>query len=309
MSNTIGFEYQKSFPEVLKRSFFHVFQMFVKRCLNEEKRPFFIARMSGIESAVMGDYLESGINLNVVDRDIIQKHSGIYCVSEEDWKAFVEMTMLSFDNADFIAVWDGECYLQCQQMYDYCKKRFQHKNTIPAQCLEPYYYFKETTYDFPSLFHGKRVLVITSHASSIEYQIVHGHVGKIFYPYDIFREPGNIQVYRSCQQHGRNCDGRSWKVHYEEMCADISKLDFDVAFIGAGGFSNLLGYFIFKHLGRSALYIGGPIQLMFGVMGRRWTGNDTIRKILKRNGKYWIRPLVDDYMNGSYIVEDECYWM
>jgi hypothetical protein len=93
------------------------------------------------------------------------------------------------------------------------------------------------------------------------------------------------------------------------MCADISEMEFDVAFIGAGGFSNPLGHYIYKHLGRSAIYVGGPIQLMFGVMGRRWFGNDTIGKILVQNGDYWIRPLVDDYMKGTDLVEQGCYWM
>lgn len=54
------------------------------------------------------------------------------------------------------------------------------------------------------------------------------------------------------------------------MCDDIKKLDFDVALLSCGGYGNHLSYFIYKEMNKSALYIGGGLQIWFGIMGKRW---------------------------------------
>ena len=56
---------------------------------------------------------------------------------------------------------------------------------------------------------------------------------------------------------------------FEMMCDDISKIDFDVALLGCGGYGLPLCNYIRHTLGKSAIYVGGGLQLLFGVMGSR----------------------------------------
>ena len=220
----------------------------------------------------------------------------------------MDETHLAFTTCDRLAIWDGGCYEQCRDMYDFLKVHFQDTYTIPAHILEPYYFMSNPKYKFPELFHDKKILIVTSHADSVSHQIQH-NLYEIFFPYKIFPEKQNIQVYRTTQQYGKTCDGKDWSIHFEKMCHDLRQLDFDVAFIGCGGFSNILGYYIRYNMNKSAIYVGGPLQIYFGVMGRRWLWNKKVIDHVQRNHQNWIQPLKSDYVKGCETVEESCYWM
>ncbi len=53
----------------------------------------------------------------------------------------------------------------------------------------------------------------------------------------------------------------------------ISHLDFDLALLSCGSYAMPIGCFIEKSLQRKAIYIGGVLQLMFGILGRRYADN------------------------------------
>ena len=98
---------------------------------------------------------------------------------------------------------------------------------------------------FSEIFKEKKVLIITSHADSINYQ--KERLSNI-HKKPIFNNSTELYVYKSVQQNGGNSDGQSWLIHMEKMKDDISKLrnkfDFDVAFVSCGGFGMILCNFI-----------------------------------------------------------------
>ena len=53
------------------------------------------------------------------------------------------------------------------------------------------------------------------------------------------------------------------------MCEDIKYINFDIALLGCGGYGLPLCHFIKTKLNKSAIYIGGGLQLLFGVFGGR----------------------------------------
>ena len=63
--------------------------------------------------------------------------------------------------------------------------------------------------------------------------------------------------------------------------------------------------FIYSELDKSALYIGGALQLFFGVLGKRWVNNQTINKI---KNDYWCYPEDSDKCGRPELVEGGCYW-
>lgn len=303
---SIGFEYHTTFSKTMKQQAFLALQTFIEERMFSNE-PYFIARMSGIESGEIGKYHKTKDFSRVLLKDI-QQHSGINITNEQSFIDYVNYTVKAIESCDRLAIWDGGCYQQCQDMYDYLKQNMSNLYTIPAHVLEPYYFMEDEMYRFPDIFRDKKILIVTSHADSVRYQ-VENHLPLIFEPYSIFPQKENIQVYKTVQQNGESCDGEEWSVHLYHMCKEIESYNFDVAFIGCGGFSNLLGYHIRSQMNKSAIYVGGPLQIYFGIIGRRWLYNHTIMEKARTHGNDWIQPLTSDYVMGCEKVDQACYWM
>ena len=91
------------------------------------------------------------------------------------------------------------------------------------------------------------------------------------------------------------------------MCDEISKIDFDIALLGCGGYGLPLCNFIKEKLNKSAIYVGGGLQLLFGVMGSRWD-NDFWNELIKKHNIKFIRPSGNEICNNLQTIENGCYW-
>ena len=96
---------------------------------------------------------------------------------------------------------------------------------------------------------------------------------------------GELITYQSVQSIGGRGPHSNWFESLELMMEDISKIDFDVAMLGCGAYGIPLLGFIKKELQKSGLYIGGGLQLYFGIRGQRWDRS----------------PDVSCYYNGDWI--------
>ena len=92
------------------------------------------------------------------------------------------------------------------------------------------------------------------------------------------------------------------------MTNDISKLEFDIALLGCGGYGLPLCEFIKSKMNKSAIYIGGGLQLLFGVMGKRWESYPFWHKIIRENNTKFIRPSNNEILKNNHLVEEGCYW-
>lgn len=261
------------------------------------KSPFFIGRLSGTETRFCGLKLShKPIDGNMITE--MRMWSGIHLTCDADANAYVEAFTGAVDSCDKLGVWDGSMYTQAIEFYEYARQKYSHKY-FPATSLEPYYYFNHPSYR--PLFTNKTILVITSHEHTIRQQAI--NIDAMF-PRKIFDNCRFIVV-RAPLQHGDGCDGRPWTHHFDELKNKIRHLNFDVALVGCGGFGMPICNFIFKEMNASAMYVGGALQLFFGVMGSRWTSNQKIRAL--RNSS-WCWPLDVDKPNGYMTVDRGCYW-
>jgi hypothetical protein len=94
---------------------------------------------------------------------------------------------------------------------------------------------------------------------------------------------------------GGSHDDNSWKFHFEKMKEDIQKLSFDIALVSCGGFGMIISDYIFS-LGANVIYVGGALQLFFGINGSRW------------NKQNFINPFEDDKPKNPKLCENGCYW-
>ena len=106
----------------------------------------------------------------------------------------------------------------------------------------------------------------------------------------IFHETTDYYIYKPPQQNGGSHDNESWTVHYEKMKEDIVKIktefNFNIALVSCGGFGMIISDYIFS-LGSNVMYVGGALQLFFGIMGSRW------EKSIKTN-EMWTIPCKED---------------
>jgi hypothetical protein len=92
------------------------------------------------------------------------------------------------------------------------------------------------------------------------------------------------------------------------MCKDIAALDFDIALLGCGGYGLPLCNFIKTKLKKSAIYIGGGLQLLFGISGSRWVNHNVIGKLIKNSPVPFIRPSKEEMCKNQKTIENGCYW-
>ena len=74
--------------------------------------------------------------------------------------------------------------------------------------------------------------------------------------------------------------------------------------VGAGAYGLPLAYHA-KKLGKKAIQLGGPTQILFGIKGKRWDDHDVISKLYN---SYWVRPSADETPSNYKAVEEGCYW-
>ncbi len=94
-----------------------------------------------------------------------------------------------------------------------------------------------------------------------------------------------------------------WFTGLTAMQAQLAKIDFDVALIGAGAWSLPLATHA-KQLGKIGIHLGGATQLLFGIKGKRWEqGGEP-----SYYNNAWVRPSSNETPSGVGKIEGACYW-
>ena len=150
---------------------------------------------------------------------------------------------------------------------------------------------------------GKKVLVIHPFAESIQSQYKRRE--KIFVNQEILPE-FDLKTLKAVQTIGGEKDDRfsDWFDALQYMCEEAMKIDFDIALIGCGAYGFPLASYIKKH-GKSAMHLGGDLQMLFGILGKRWEGREDVSRL--RN-EYWVYPSESEKPKGFSKVEGGCYW-
>lgn len=157
---------------------------------------------------------------------------------------------------------------------------------------------------------GKRVLVVHPFAETIESQ--YRRIDKVF-PNGTVLPSFRLETVKAVQTAGGEHDSRftDWFEALQWMKDETDRHDYDIALIGCGAYGYPLAAHC-KRTGHQALHIGGVLQLLFGIKGRRW---ETVSEYKDRfpyaatyyNG-YWVRPCDSDIPSNAQGVEGACYW-
>jgi hypothetical protein len=137
----------------------------------------------------------------------------------------------------------------------------------PEQCYLP-------------LLRDKKILIVCPFAELLReraqkevFEAVWAKTGKKWF------HPGSIDAvefpYGVCAETRQRYASAS--VLIDEINREISRRDFDVALIGAAGMAIPIASYV-KSLGRIAIDLGGHLQVLFGVIGKRWREQEEWRE-------------------------------
>lgn len=262
--------------------------------------PFIISRIGSAEGYVSAIYL-SRKKLEMGYTKVLENNAGIYNCDKNRLKTYCEKYNRCIENSRYMACFDK----LCADLQNYYLKRFKI-TAIHSRSLEPFYAVLEGDKPWTHALRGKKVLIINPFVDSMQKQLDAGF--QIFKHEKLFCEGQEFVFYKCYQTSCGNNVHDNWLKTFHIMCQDIEKLDFDIALLGCGGYGLPLCDFIKTKLNKSAIYIGGGLQLMFGVMGKRWENNEMWKKIIRENNCQFIRPSGDEIIGGKNKVEGGCYW-
>ena len=265
--------------------------------LIQKNEPFSISRLGCAISAISRIYLEKDI-IDNYQKKLIQSHDGIYCNNDEDIIKYIQYYTNAIKNSDFLASFPN-LYVREQ---NYFIDKYSLK-TLHNRVLEPFHIEKDPWSLYLS---GKKVLVINPFVESFKKQMQSGF--RIFKDKDIFKKDQEFVYYKPFNCLAGNRPHKNWFETFEIMCKDIKEIEFDIALLGCGGYGLPLCEYIKNDLKKSAIYVGGGLQLLFGVMGGRWEKNKMWEKIIRENDSKFIRPSGEEIIKGNEHIENSCYW-
>ena len=267
----------------------------------ELNKPFFIGRIAGCELKVAYSYQKGDI-LDVVDElKELENNAGIYTKNSDSLAEYTSRLIQSYDHCTVIAEWpiSGKVFAHTGSGQEFISTRTPHIAKIDARALEPYY-FEE---NWMTALKGKRILIVHPFSKTFAKQVPNL---KNVFPGKSWFDGADLQFIQPPLPLAGNHDNKDWQGHLHPLLESLKgQKEFDIALVAAGGYGMLVSDFIFKDLCKSVMYIGGALQLFFGVIGKRWFDNKDILKLVNDD---WIRPIGDDKPSNFTQVEKGCYW-
>ena len=152
---------------------------------------------------------------------------------------------------------------------------------------------------------GKRILIVSAFASSMQDQLP--NLSKIYDNVDLFPECTFRFIKPPMTQANESSEDFQSELNTFYVELDKEKDNYDVALVSSGGNGNIICNYIFTNHEKSAIYVGGVLQMFFGILGNRWVRErPDILKLF--HNSFWTRPKESERPTGFYDIEESCYW-
>lgn len=262
--------------------------------LMKSEKPFLVARLGSTELKAMVSCCEKN--------KFMKKYCDMLCLfagffgDVEDMKNYCELMKDSIHEVDLMGVWFN-------QMEDYILKQYGNEAIKYGllEGLEPWYNPKKP---WSSYLKGKKVLIIHPFVDSINEN--YKFRDKLFENSDILPE-FELYTIKAVQTMCDETDDRfnTWFDALDYMHEEAMKINFDIAIVACGAYGLPLAAKI-KQSGKSAIHLGGPLQLLFGIEGKRWENFEPLKPFIN---DYWKHPSsIEKPKNVDRNVEGGCYW-
>ncbi len=275
-----------------------------------DNKPCMIARFGSTELTCLSNYMAiKNDKHNIIDyikgvskpwwweRNIInqmQQWSGFFPPSINKIEQFCELMLNDIPEVDLLGSW-----LPDEKSFN----RYMNSNSkVQLSLLDPYWAKQSWT----KALKGKKVLVIHPFTETIKQQYKRR---ELLFENDLLPD-FELKCIKAVQSIGGiKTEFNDWFEALEYMKNQIDKTDYDICLISAGAYGFPLAAHV-KRQGKKAIHLGGSLQLLFGIRGKRWEDN-TYNKdynYASLMNQYWVRPSEEEKPKESEKVEDSCYW-
>lgn len=229
--------------------------------------------------------------------------SGIFPVCQDTAKKFSERYLQDIPEIDLLA---------CHQYYEKFMPLRDDIQRVQLEMLYPFFVERPWT----RILKGKKVLVVHPFVDTIKSQYQKREL--LFSNPDVLPE-FELKTLKAVQTIvGTKSEFASWFEALKYMEDEIDKIDFDIAIIGCGAYGLPLAAHV-KRIGKQAVHMAGGTQLLFGILGKRWTeqyqgfwhyrpGIDISLDYHPLFNEYWVSPSQNEKPKGSEKMEGGCYW-
>lgn len=291
----------------------HLYQ-YIDRKLQRGEH-FTIPRISSIESiyaVYFSDYkgeLPSDKSLfqltllNNTNTTTMKTTTGILLKNRSSATTYSNMYLHSFTECEMYGSWPKyHSYVRSAKgAHEFICGMCVQKDTYQAEALDVYHFIKGVPWTHA--LKGKRLLMVCSFDETVREKI---HTRKEIYGMDLFPDCEIITL-KPPQTHA-SLPSRPFEIEMLEFMGKLTPLlnQFDVALVSAGGYGNLICSAIYR-MGKSAICVGGVLQMYWGIMGKRWLLQvpDVLRLYLNA---YWTRPKPSETPDGHEQIENGCFW-
>ena len=262
---------------------------------NEAGKPYLIPRVAGIENNTAVRYHSTGLLMPDMVLNVLKNNAGLHLESESDLRTFSEWYFKAFYLSEMYASWEpwGHYIKHIEYSQQYIQKQFPKRQFSTG--VFDIFHFVASGKPWTHALSGKKILLVSP-------------FGELFlkqppaYPVDLF--PGCTFTHMKPPMTQGKERNRGFKKEFQEFCDEVKGIDFDVALCSCGGYGNPICAYIYS-LGKSAIYVGGVLQMYFGIYGGRWIKER--KEVLKLYmTPSWRRP--QERPKGFEGIEEGCYW-
>ncbi len=231
----------------------------------------------------------------------MQSNAGFFPSTEENLMRFGEMMIEDSKQLDILGSWlsDEETMITDFKL---------NLTKVTLLSLEPYW----SKNPWSRVLEGKKVLVIHPFASLIEQQ--YKEKREVLFDDKQVLPKFDLKTIKAVQSLGGDCDYSDWFEALDSMKKQMDATDYDIVLLGCGAYGFPLAAHA-KRMGKQAVHLGGALQLLFGIRGRRWDNpNYGIQEFGKQNtyktlfNSFWVYPSNSLVPSKATQVEGGCYW-
>ena len=267
----------------------------------KENKPFAAGKIGNCELMCIYNYLlfehkQQPVQWfsNVVEETYY--NTGVFPQTETSRISFVNEIISSIPNIDSLAWWS---VFNLDFEARFIKKYSPNCELIDLQSLEPFYSGSPWTEHLTN----KKVLVISPFTNTIQKQYkIKDRIWK-----DKRLLP-DFELLTINHQHSPGIDKpgkyNNWLEMVQNIKTQMDNLDYDIVLTGTGA-SSLPLIAHARTSGKIGIHLGGPLQLLFGIKGKRWDNGD-IGKVFYN--EYWTRPSLKEIPEKFKNIEGGCYW-
>lgn len=259
--------------------------------------PFMATRFGSVELACVINHIDNMFHGSSVFKDKTRRsmanNAGFFPTDDRMLERFSRMMLEDMREIDVLGTWNNN-------LEDYVVKRYCSDATrlTTLAAIEPFF----CDAPWSSRLAGKKVLVVHPYKETIVKQYAKR---ALLFPGTAILPEFELKAIRSVQSiAGAPTGFADWFEALDAMRNEMAHTDFDIALIGAGAYGFPLAAFA-KRLGKQVVHMGGSLQLLFGIMGKRW---DDREHSAAYYNEHWVRPDSSETPKHAEKVEGGCYW-